>query len=133
MVPLYLDDCLIAKQVARQLRAAGHLIYVTSELGLQGQKDDAHLESATQLGAVLVSQHQQDFAPLHRRWQTEGREHAGILVTRQLYIGIRIERLERAARLLTPEAAHNQLIDLSGFDTEEHGQAYLISLTPSSS
>lgn len=32
VVPLYLDDCLIDKDVARPLRAAGHLIYVTNEL-----------------------------------------------------------------------------------------------------
>jgi len=119
VVPLYLDDCLIAKQVARQLRAAGHLIYVTSELGVRGDNDNAHLERAAELGAVMVSQNQQDFAPLHHRWQAEGRSHAGILLMASLYIGHKIERLDRVARLLTPEAAQNQLMNLRGFDTEE--------------
>jgi predicted nuclease of predicted toxin-antitoxin system len=130
LVPLYLDDCLIAKQVARQLRAAGHVLYVTSELGLKGQQDQAHLEAATTLGAVLVSQNQRDFVPLHRRWQALGREHAGIIITPQVPIGIRIKRLERAARLLNPEAARNQLMELNLFETEELGQAYVISLSP---
>lgn len=97
MVPLYLDDCLIAGQVARQLRAAGHLVYVTSDLGVEGQDDTLHLETATRLGAVLATQNQGDFVRLHRRWGADRRQHAGILVTRWLPIGLRIQRLERAA------------------------------------
>jgi hypothetical protein len=129
VVPLYLDDCLIAKQVARQLRAAGHLIYVTSELGTEGQSDPLHLEAATKLGAVLASQNRKDFEPLHHEWETVGLQHAGILVTRQLPIGVRVQRLERAARLLTPEAAYNQLMELDLFDDEIRGQTYVLSLT----
>jgi hypothetical protein len=131
-VPLYLDDCLIAKQVARQLRAAGHLIYVTSELGVEGQADELHLETATSLGAVLTSQNQKDFSPLHHRWQAEGRQHAGVLVTRQLAIGLRVRSLERAARLLTPQIAANQLLRLDPFATEERALLYVASLSPSS-
>jgi hypothetical protein len=117
--------------VARQLRAAGHLIYVTSELGVRGDDDDVHIERATSLGAAIATQNQQDFAPLHHRRQVEGRPHAGILLLPQSeYIGRKMERLERAARLLTAEAAHNQLMNLGGFDTEEHGLAYVVSLTP---
>src|SRR6185437_874789 len=109
VVPLYLDDCLIAKDVARQLRAAGHLIYLTSELGVEGQHDEPHLEKAAQLGSVLTTQNQKHFAPLHARWRQQGRDHAGILLVRQMdYIGQKIERLARAARLLTSEAAQNQ-------------------------
>lgn len=130
MVPLYLDDCLIARQVARQLRAAGHLVYVTSDLGVEGQDDELHLETATRLGAVLTSQNQQHFAPLHRRWYASGRPHAGTLLTHRLSIGQRIERLERAARLLTLEAAANQFMILDWFKTEELGLAFVASFTP---
>ena len=118
MVPLYLDDCLIAKQLARQLRAAGHLVYVTSDLGVEGQ-DELHLEAAVRLGAVLASQNRRHFEPLHHRWQAEGRRHCGILVTHRRRIGLRIQWLERAARLLTPETADNQLMELAMFATEE--------------
>ena len=130
MVPLYLDDCLIAKQVARQLRAAGHLVYVTSELGVEGQDDELHLEAATRLGAVLASQNQKHFAPLHHRWQAEGRRHSGILITRQLSIGLRVQSLRRAARLLTAEIAENQLMRLDPFANEERALMYVESLTP---
>ena len=131
MVPLYLDDYLIDDDVARPLRAAGHLIYVTNELGLEGVADDAHLVRAMELGAVIATQNQQDFAPLPHRWQAEGRAHAGILLVRQNDpIGMKIERLERAARLLRPAPAHNQLMYLGQFNTEENGRSYVISLTP---
>ena len=117
--------------MARQLRAAGHLIYVTSDLGVEGQKDEPHLETAARLGAVLVSQNQQDFIPLHHQWYATGRQHAGILATHWLPIGQRIERLERAARLLTPEAAANQLMMLDYFLlSEELGLTFVASLTP---
>lgn len=107
------------------------MIYVTTELGVRGDDDDVHIERATSFGAVIATQNQRDFAPLHHRRQVERRPHAGILLLPQReYIGRKIERLERAARLLTPEAAHDQLINLGGFDTEENGVAYVVSLTP---
>jgi hypothetical protein len=128
LVPLYLDDCLIQKEVARQLRAAGHLIYVPTELRMGGQSDEQHLELAAALRAVIATQNQRDFAPLHRRWQEAGRTHAGILLTHQIAIGERIERLERAARLLTVGIAWNKLIMLDLFRTEEAGRAFIESL-----
>lgn len=131
-MPLYLDDCLIEKPVARLLRAAGHLIYVTSDLGVEGQVDALHLQTATELGAVLASQNQRDFAPLHHRWQATGRRHAGLLLTHHLEIGLRIECLGRAARLLTPELATNQLMILDLFETEELGTNYVLALSPRS-
>lgn len=122
MVRWYLDDCLIATAVVRRLRAAGLLVYVTTELGLQGQADQAHLERATVLGAVLAAQNDSDFSPLHHRWQAAGRRHAGILVTRQIRdVGTRFERLERAARLLSPDIPKNQLMGLDMFETEGAG------------
>jgi len=116
--------------VARQLRAAGHLVYVTTDLNLEGADDVVHLEKATALGAVLASQNQSDFDPLHWTWQAMGRRHAGILASRQLPIGFRIQSLERAARLLTPELAHNQLMKLSMFATEAKGLLFVDSLAP---
>ncbi len=129
-MPLYLDDCLIARQVARQLRAAGHLIYVTSELGVEGKDDEAHLENATRLGAVIATQNRKDFDPLHHTWQASGREHAGILVTQWLHIGPRLDRLSRAARMLTPELAANQLMVLGQFRTEAAGADFIRALSP---
>jgi len=130
VVPLYLDDCLIDKDVARPLRAAGHLLYLTSELGVKGQEDELHLEKATELGAVLVTQNQQDFARLYKRWQAEDRRHAGIILVRQKDpIGTKIDRLDRVARILTGAAARNQLMYLAQFDTDEDARSIVASFT----
>ena len=115
--------------MARQLRAAGHLIYVTTDLGLEGADDDVHLAKDAELGAVLASQNQSDFDRLHHRWQAEGKRHAGILDTPQVSIGRRVQWLERAARLLTPEIAANQLMKLPMFSTEETGLMFVASLS----
>ena len=55
MISIYLDDCIQQRRLVRQLRAADHLLYLPSELGVEGQSDELHLTSATTLGAVLVT------------------------------------------------------------------------------
>lgn len=117
--------------MARQLRAAGHLIYLARQFGLERADDEVHLTKATELGAVLVSQNQKHFDRLHNDWQAQGRSHAGILDTHQLDTGPMMERLERAARLLTPELARNQLMKLSMFKAEGLAQLYVQSLASS--
>lgn len=103
---------------------------MTSDLGVEGQDDELHLETAVRLGAVLASQNRRHFEPLHHHWQDEGRRHCGIVVTHRRQIGLRIQWLERAARLLTPETADNQLMELAMFATEEKGLTYVASLIP---
>lgn len=86
------------------------------------------------LGAVIVTHNQQHFAPLHREWQAEGRQHAGIiLVVQDGYIGAKLACLNRAARLLTAEAARGQLMPFQMFGTEDLGRAYVASLTSATS
>ena len=111
------------------LRAAGHLLYLPNELGVWGQDDEPHLLTATRLGAVLVTINQRDFEPLHHKWESEEQEHAGILLSRRLETGELFRRLDFAARLLVPDAAHNQLMNPSLFQTEEEARNYAISLT----
>lgn len=67
--------------------AASHVLYLPSELAVAGQDDEAHMVTAASHQAVLVSTNARDFDPLHLRWQTEGREHAGILTTPDVEVG----------------------------------------------
>ena len=133
MISIYLDDCIEDDRLARQLRAAGHLIYLPYELGVEGQDDDLHLVAATERRAVLATHNQDDFNRIHDRWWGDGRHHAGILVVRQKdYIGTKIACLDRAARLLSPEAARNQLMPYQMFDTEDRARTYVAALIPTS-
>jgi Domain of unknown function (DUF5615) len=130
VVSIYLDDCIQQRRLVRQLRAAGHLLYLPSELGTEGQDDEAHLVGATRLGAVLVTHNQKHFAPMHYQWGRQGRVHAGIvLVVQQEGIESKHACLDRVARLLTSEAARGQLMPLKVFDTEDRARTYVVSLT----
>lgn len=118
-------------RLARQLRAAGHLVYLPSELGVTGQSDESHLAAATDLSAVVVTHNQKHFTPLHHSWENEGRGHAGILlVIQNLDIGTKLASIDRTARLLTPEAAAGQLMYVKMFETEERAQLFVASLAP---
>ena len=117
-------------RLVRPLREAGLFVYVPREQGKREAADAIHLETAAGLGAVLVTQNKGDFALLHHRWQAEGRSHAGILLTAQISLGRKIACLQRAARLLTPEAARNQLMELALFETDDRAASYVASLTP---
>jgi hypothetical protein len=130
VVSIYLDDCIVDHRLARQLRAAGHLLYLPKELGVNGQDDEPHLATAASLGAVLVTHNQQHFAPIHHRWATEGRSHAGIILAIQdVPIGTKLVSIDRAARLLTPAIARGHLMYLKMFATEELARLFILSLT----
>ena len=77
---------------------------------------------------MVVTYNQGDFKRLHEAWQAADRHHCGIIVGHKLPLGVLIACLERAARLLTPEVAQNQLLQLDLFDSEERSRAYLIAL-----
>ncbi|MDE3075001.1 MAG: DUF5615 family PIN-like protein [Chloroflexota bacterium] len=116
MVSLYLDENLAKSSIARQLQAAGFSIYTPQASETRTFDDPPALDAATQFGAVLVTYNKGDFEKLHKEWQAAGRDHAGILRSHRLSPGDLIAKLERAARLLTPDIARNQLMELSLFD-----------------
>ena len=115
--------------MVRPLRAAGHLLYLPNELGVGGQDDESHLVTSTKLGAVLVTINQRDFQPLHHKWQADVQKHSGILLCQRLETGDLFRRLDRAARLFTPEASYNQLMTLSLFQADDEARNYVTSLT----
>jgi hypothetical protein len=129
VTPLLLDEHLADKNLARQLRAAGCVIETPQEAGLLGLDDPSILEAAIQRDAVFVTFNQRHFVPLHDAWQSAGRHHPGILLSRRLGIGQLSARLERAARLLARETARDQLMVLDLFDTEDRARAYVAALS----
>jgi len=128
VVPFFLDENLADKELVRGLRAAGFIVHTPQEARLLGLKDAPILEAAIQRRAVFVTFNQRHFVPLHHAWRDAGRHHTGILVSRQLGIPQLYPRLERAARLLTPEVARDQLMVLDLFGTEERARAYVTAL-----
>jgi hypothetical protein len=66
---LYLDND-VSLALAPPLRAVGHRVIATRDLGLFRAGDDAQLLTAARNGWVLVTYNRRDFAMLHDVWQT---------------------------------------------------------------
>lgn len=93
---LYLDEHV---PVALASALAGHDVdcLTTQQAGHRGLPDEAQLAFSTREGRALVTFNRKDFLMLVKRWQTEGRSHAGLILSRELPVS---ELLRRFRRLL---------------------------------
>jgi len=66
---LYLDND-VSLRLAPLLRAAGHRVTTTRELGLAAATDDVQLLIAARRSWVLVTSNRRDFRLLHDAWRT---------------------------------------------------------------
>ncbi len=102
-VRLFLDED-VHTALAVALRKRGHdAIHALDERRL-GMSDVSQLTFAAAQDRCLVSFNVGDFVRLHNRWVTEGLEHAGIIVSKQLPVG---ESLRRLLALLGKEDAQS--------------------------
>jgi hypothetical protein len=97
---LFLDEDVHAA-LAAALRKRGHGAVHALEIKRLGLSDESQLNFATEENRCLVTFNVGDFVRLHNRWIDEGREHAGIIVSKQLPIG---ESLRRLLALLQKES-----------------------------
>ncbi len=67
MASFYLDND-IARECADELRAHGHDVIMTRELGRARATDDEQLLFAAQQGRILVTHNWRDFLLLHYAW-----------------------------------------------------------------
>jgi hypothetical protein len=102
-------------QVAVQLRAAGFDAISTPEAGRLGQSDPDQLGWATAEGRALVTFNVADFARLHHECMIQGREHCGVIVSRQRPLGDLIRRLLRLGQALSADDMKNRLEYLSSW------------------
>jgi hypothetical protein len=96
---LFLDEDIHAA-LAAALRKRGHDAVLALEEKQLGLSDESQLNFATQENRCLVTFNIGDFVRLHNRWIDAGREHAGIIVSKQLPVG---ESLRRLLALLQKE------------------------------
>lgn len=85
--------------LVRGLRARGVDVVTALEEGMIERDDDEHLEFAAKIERLLYSFNVGDFYSLHRRYLSEGKEHAGLILTRQQQFTIG-EQLRRLLRLI---------------------------------
>lgn len=108
--------------LARALRVRGFDALSCPEVGRADLRlgDDLQLEYATREGRVLVAHNVRDYAPMHRRWQSEGRQHAGILLIKQGVnnLGELLQRIEWHAQAYTRAEHYNQMLWLIQTESE---------------
>jgi hypothetical protein len=100
-----LCDVMIPAELAEALRAQGYDVAEARLLPLEVQQNDqALLEEATRQQRAVVtcnySDPQSNFCVIHEQWQTQDKEHAGIILVPQHQISSRSHRWEVRDRLL---------------------------------
>ena len=113
-IALYTDADIHA-ELAEQIRKHGFDATSASEEKRRYLDDEPQLEYATSQGRAILTHNQQDFAPLHEKWQREGREHAGIILSVQIPIGELLRRTLNLLNQVTADEIHNNLRHLSDF------------------
>jgi hypothetical protein len=100
-VRLFLDED-VHTVLAVALRKRGHDAVHALEEKRLGLSDESQLKFAADEGRSIVTFNVGDFVRLHNRWIEDGREHTGIIVSKQLPVG---EALRRLLALMQKETA----------------------------
>jgi len=114
-IRLYIDEDSMSRALIRALRARGVDITTAFEENMIEQMDSAHLDYATREDRVLYSYNVKDFYQLHTDYQTQGKPHAGIILSaQQTYsIGEQMRRLLKLVANKSAEEMRNQIEFLS--------------------
>lgn len=89
---LLLDED-IHKRAAEHLRLREHDAIHVREIERDGFTDEEQLVSAHTERRILVTFNVKDFTALHKHFFNEGKNHSGIIVSKQLPIGEFIKKL----------------------------------------
>lgn len=97
------------------LRRHGYEAHSTQECSKQEASEEEQLTFAADRNWTLLSCNIDDFSNLHRRWNEQGKEHAGILLTTQFNPDRTLRRLFSLLFLAVPEDLHNRTLFLSSW------------------
>ncbi len=95
--------------LAIALRKRGYDAVHALEEKRLGLPDEFQLTFATVEDRCLVTFNVGDFVRLHNRWVVEGREHAGIIVSKQLPVGGSLRRLLALLQKKDAESMRGQI------------------------
>jgi len=101
MTRLYLDED-VHKKVATALRLKGYDVVSAHEVQKQSLSDYQQLEYAVSEGRAIVTFNAGDFDRLHKEYINNGKNHFGIILSKQIQIG---ELTKRLAKFLFPHSA----------------------------
>lgn len=98
-VALYIDED-ITNQLAALISQRGFQVVSAVDIGMIERSDEEHLTYAAERNMTLFTYNERDFVELARRWMTEGRPHAGILISDQFSLRQMGELLRRILNFL---------------------------------
>jgi hypothetical protein len=88
-------------------------VLTTREADQRGLKDIDQLEYALSESRVLITHNIADFSKIHAEFLKKRRTHNGIILSKQLPIGLIVKGLLKLLSNLTPEKVRNRAIWLS--------------------
>lgn len=105
---LYLNHD-VHKSAADILRREGFDVVATGEVGLGTATDEEQLEFATKERRALVSFNVRDYPSIHVEWSAKGKEHWGVILSRQLPLRETLQRLRALLGGFAAEDLKSQL------------------------
>jgi len=113
-VTLYIDED-ITHKLAKALRGHGFDAVAAYEAGNVEVPDPVHLEFAASEGRALLTCNTRDFSPLFDEWWEAGKEHYGIIVSKQLGLGEMLRRVLNLLSSVTADEMRNNHRNLAEF------------------
>ncbi|GAN33238.1 MAG: hypothetical protein DYG83_02610 [Candidatus Brocadia sp. AMX2] len=112
MIKLYLDED-VPEAVAMSLRLRGYDVITVKETGKKGLADIEQLKYASLENRVIFTHNMADFYKIHSDFIKKGLDHNGIILSKQLPIGVIVKALLKLFSNLNYENVKNKIIWLS--------------------
>lgn len=106
---LYLDEN-VPEAIAAALRLRGYDVITTKDAGRKAASDLDQLRYSSLQKRVLFTFNVADFAVLHDEFTAKGHDHSGIILSRQMPVGIIVKRLLKLLSRLTIIEIENSVI-----------------------
>lgn len=111
-VKLYFDEN-VPEAIAVAVRLRGYDVTTVRDVERKAASDLDQLRYAALQQRVLFTFNVADFVKLHDEFTTAGRQHSGILLSKQLPVGTVIKRLLKLLSRLHPAEIENNIIWLN--------------------
>lgn len=109
MIKLYLDED-VPEAVAMSLRLRGYEVLTVKETGKKGLTDIEQLKYASSQNRVIFTHNIADFNKIHSDFIKKGLDHSGIILSKQLPIGVIVKALLKLFANLNYEKVKNNII-----------------------
>ena len=101
------------RQLPSLLRLRGYDVVTAREAERKGAADVEQLDYAHSEGRIFLTHNIADFVKIHLDYVREGREHSGIILARQLPIGLIVTAMLRLLSSSKAKNVQNKVVWLS--------------------